>query len=121
MIGRREFITVLGGAAAWPAVARAQRPAMPVIGFLRSTSLADATHLVTAFRQGLKEADFVEGQNVGIEFRSAEDRVDRLPALVTDLISRKVAVMVGNHNAALAAKSAKFNADVLTFNEVRFL
>ena len=103
---RRQFITLLGGAVVWPLSARAQQPAMPVVGFLRSTSLADATHLVTAFRQGLKEADFVEGQNVGIEFRSAEDRVDRLPALIADLISRKVAVMVGNHNAALAAKSA---------------
>ena len=70
---------------------------MPVIGFLRSTSLADATHLVTAFRQGLKEAGFVEGQNVAIEFRSAEGHVDRLPALVADLIRRPVAVIVGNH------------------------
>jgi putative tryptophan/tyrosine transport system substrate-binding protein len=104
---RREFIALLGGAAAtWPVVARAQQPVMPVIGFLRSTSLANATHLVTAFRQGLKEAAFVEGQNVAIEFRSAEDDPDRLPALVADLISRRVAVIVGNNNAALAAKSA---------------
>ena len=97
---RRDFIkAVAGSSVAWSLAARAQQTAMPVIGFLRSTSLADATRLVTAFRQGLKEAGFVEGQNVGVEYRSAEDRPDRLPALVADLISQQVAVIVGNNNA----------------------
>ena len=104
---RRDFIKVIAGSAtAWPLAARAQRLAMPVVAFLRSSSLADATHLVTSFRQGLKEAGFVEGQNVAVEYRSAEDQLDRLPALVADLIRRQVAVIVGNHNVALAAKAA---------------
>jgi putative ABC transport system substrate-binding protein len=79
---------------------------MPVIGFLRSTSLAASTHLVSAFRQGLKETGYIEGQNLAIEYLSAEDHPDRLPALVADLIRRQVAVIVGNNNSALAAKAA---------------
>ena len=79
---RREFITLLGGAAIWPFTARGQQPAMPLVGFLRSVSLADAADLVTAFRQGLKETGYIEGQNVAIELRSAEGHLDRLPALI---------------------------------------
>jgi putative tryptophan/tyrosine transport system substrate-binding protein len=103
---RREFITLLGGAAAWPLAARAQQPAMPVVGFLRSASLTDATNLVTAFRQGLKETGFIEGRNVAVEFGSGENDHDRLTALVTEFVRRPVAVIVGNVIAALAAKAA---------------
>jgi len=103
---RREFITLAGGMAAWPLAARAQQASMPVIGFLRSTSLADATELVAAFREGLKQAGFVEGQNVAVEFRWAEGRKDRMPALVDDLIRRPVAAIVGDAVAMLVAKAA---------------
>ena len=106
---RREFITLLGGtAAAWPFAARAQQPTMPVVGFLRSATLADVPHWVAAFRQGLKEAGFVEGQNVAIEFRSADNQLDRLPALVADLIRQPVAVIVATTLAAAAQASWHF-------------
>jgi putative tryptophan/tyrosine transport system substrate-binding protein len=104
---RREFIRLFGSAVvAWPRAARAQQSAMPMIGFLRSTSLTDAAHLVTGFRNGLEEAGFVEGQNVVVEYRSANDQLERLPVLVAELIGRQAAVIVGNTNAALAAKAA---------------
>src|SRR5215813_6855619 len=104
---RRQFITLLGGAAAfWPLAARAQQPAMPVVGFFYSGTLTDVPHFVAAFRQGLKETDFIEGQNVVIEYRSAEDQADPLPALVADLVRRQVALIVGNTPSTLAAKAA---------------
>ena len=111
---RRAFITLLGGAAvAWPLAARAQQPKVPVVGFLRDTSLADAMHLVAAFRQGLKEAGFIEGQNVMVEYRSAEHQLHRLPALVADLVRQQVALIVGNTESALAAKSANTTVPIV--------
>jgi ABC-type uncharacterized transport system substrate-binding protein len=102
---RRDFITLIGGAAsAWPLRARGQQ-AVPAIGVLRSTSLSDSAYLMTAFRQGLKEAGLNEGENFTIEFRGADNQAGRLPSLAADLIRRSVAVIVGDAVAMLAAKA----------------
>jgi putative ABC transport system substrate-binding protein len=104
-LGRREFIFGVGAATAWPLPVKAQQAVMPVVAFVRSTSLTTAPHLMAAFRQGLKEGSFVDGQNVTVEYHSAEDQPDRLQALVTELASRPVTVIAANGIAALAAKT----------------
>jgi putative ABC transport system substrate-binding protein len=107
-IRRRTFISLLGGAAAWPLAARAQQAAMPVVGFVRITTPEDSAHFVAAFRAGLNEAGYVEGQNVRIEYRYALNQLDRLPAIMAELIGRGVSVLAatGGTISGRAAKAA---------------
>src|SRR6516225_12033550 len=103
---RREFIILLGGAAAWPLAVNAQQPAMPIIGFLNSASPDGYAPMVAGFRQGLKETGYVEGQNLAVEYRWAGGQYDRVPAMALELLGRQVAVIVANTPGVLAIKAA---------------
>jgi ABC-type uncharacterized transport system substrate-binding protein len=110
---RREFISLFGGAAAWPIAARGQQNSMPVVGFLNPRTRSKGTAVAAAFRQGLRDAGYDEGHNVAVEYRWAEDHMDRLPALAADLVERRVAVIVAGGGARFAAAAATSSIPVV--------
>src|SRR6266568_489900 len=104
---RRQFLGLIGGASiSWPLTAHAQQTTLPVVGFLNSASAGGYASMAAAFKQGLKETGYVEGNNVAIEYRWADDQYDRLPALATDLVNRRVTVIFANSPSIAAAKAA---------------